>query len=221
MASYKIIDRTQRKSRIFRTDAIQLTVKFEDLPTQQLTPNQLLERLRRHFEELLDDVLRDSTENTRVRMALQSPQLAREIYVPFHPAEEMTADLILEEIEKVIQSNENFTLDEEVQVKFIITELPGGGYEMKKEDQLQLDSLRISNFPLWLKKKRSIITIKNNDDLCMARALMTAKAHVDEDPKYPDMRDGRKLQRTRAVYLHQAANIEPVSYTHLTLPTKA
>ena len=53
---------------------------------------------------------------------MQSPQLSREIYVPFHPAEEMTADLILEEIEKVIQSNENFTLDDEVKVTFIITD---------------------------------------------------------------------------------------------------
>ena len=57
-------------------------------------------------------------------------------------------------------------------------------------------------------KKKSIIRIQNEDDLCMARALVVAKAKLDEDPQYKYVADHRKPMQTRfAQELHQNAGV--------------
>ena len=45
-----------------------------------------------------------------------------------------------------------------------------------------------------LKKRGCIIQIKNKDELCCARAIVTLKARVDKDPEYQNIMQGRGLQ---------------------------
>ena len=57
-------------------------------------------------------------------------------------------------------------------------------------------------------KKRSIVRIQNDDDLCMARALVVAKAKLDNDPQDRQIRDHRWPMQTRlAQELHQNAGV--------------
>ena len=67
-------------------------------------------------------------------------------------------------------------------------------------------------------QKRSIIQIRNDDDLCCARALVTAKAKVDNHPKEKAIRQGRPLQKELALLLHHEANVPfgPCGYDALT-----
>ena len=58
-------------------------------------------------------------------------------------------------------------------------------------------------------KKNSVIRIQNRDELCCARALVTAKARVDQHPKYPSIRQGTQLQRRLAWDLHDEARVPP------------
>ena len=56
-------------------------------------------------------------------------------------------------------------------------------------------------------KKQSILEIKNTDNLCLARALVTVKARVDENPRYKRILKGTEYQRYLAHQLHEAAGV--------------
>jgi len=58
-----------------------------------------------------------------------------------------------------------------------------------------------------LKKKESVITIKNNDNLCCARAIVTAKARLDNHPKWDNIRRGFGKQKELALRLHRQAGV--------------
>ena len=66
-------------------------------------------------------------------------------------------------------------------------------------------------------KKQSIIRIQNNDVLCCARALVTAKAKVDQHPKMRSIGQGTKLQKELALLLHHEAHVpfSPCGYEEL------
>jgi len=59
------------------------------------------------------------------------------------------------------------------------------------------------------KNSKSIIRINNTDELCCARALVTAKTRLDQHPKYHSIRQGGKLQRELALRLHDEARVPP------------
>ena len=64
-------------------------------------------------------------------------------------------------------------------------------------------------FNLMHKKKDTMILIKNSDELCCARALVTMKEYVDGDPDkhYDNLRRGRPIQERLAKQLHQDAGV--------------
>ena len=73
-------------------------------------------------------------------------------------------------------------------------------------------------------KKNSVIRIQNRDELCCARALVVAKARVDQHPKQRAIQRGKgPLQRTLALDLHHEAKVPlgPCSYEALTAFSKA
>jgi len=58
-----------------------------------------------------------------------------------------------------------------------------------------------------LTKKRSIVKIKNKDQLCCARAIVTSKARMDQPVKYKLIRQGLPIQTDRAQRLHVEAGV--------------
>jgi hypothetical protein len=60
----------------------------------------------------------------------------------------------------------------------------------------------------YLQSKRSIVTVKNKDDLCLARALVVAIAKIDKDKRYKHLRDScRPMQGNAARELHRKAGV--------------
>ena len=55
--------------------------------------------------------------------------------------------------------------------------------------------------------KRYVIITKNKDDLCFARALVSTKAYVDQDPRYENISQGRGQQGHLAYMLHQETGV--------------
>jgi hypothetical protein len=55
------------------------------------------------------------------------------------------------------------------------------------------------NLEKYLAKKQSFIRIQNKDELCLARALIVAKAKIDNNPKYKYIADYRKPMQTRVL----------------------
>ncbi|CAB3991126.1 DNA polymerase, partial [Paramuricea clavata] len=86
-----------------------------------------------------------------------------------------------------------------VDVNVVHVEMPHGGTGTKRAE---------INLEKHLMKKRSIIRIRNNDQLCLARALVVAKAKIDNDPQYTSIVDHRRAMQTRlARELHQKAAV--------------
>lgn len=63
------------------------------------------------------------------------------------------------------------------------------------------------SYEQMLKKKKCIVTIKNEDELCAVRAIVTMTALADDDPKYEDFRRGRWRQGQLAKDLHREAGV--------------
>ena len=59
--------------------------------------------------------------------------------------------------------------------------------------------------------KRSIIQIKNDDDLCLGRCLAVAIAMRDNHPKLKSIKIGRKIQTELTHALYESANIDKIT----------
>ena len=176
------------------------TVRFNnDLKDMDLLETQ--QRTHVIFHHLLEDVTTDMNPNDQVRFVLRSYQLQTPISIPFLPVEKLTTEKVLSHIEKVVQSNEEFRLNDTVNIDITHVEMPqGSGRSKLKRTTYDIDE--------YLKKKKSIITINNKDDLCLARALAVSIARIEKDPRYRQIIDSRRpVQRERAFDLHEAANV--------------
>ena len=151
------------------------------------------------FDRLIEDVTEGMNLTDQVRFVLRSDQLQTPISIPFCPLEELTVEKVLSNVEKVVQSNEDFRLNDTVTINIIHVEMPRGSGRLKRT------TLNIRDH---LKKKQSVITINNEDHLCLARALAVSIARIEKDPRYNQIKEARgHIQLQRALDLHQAANV--------------
>ena len=159
------------------------------------------ERVQKIFDHLLNDVTGDMDERDQVRFVLRSDQLDTPISIPFMDVLQLTPEPVFSQIERVVQSNRDFRLNDTVTVDILHVEAPqGSGRSRLKRDILDIRE--------YLHKKKSIVTIKNNDNLCLARALVVAVAKIENAPNYKNLiRSDRRMQEKEAKKLHAAANV--------------
>ena len=151
------------------------------------------------FHHLLEEVTEGMGPNDKIRFILRSEQLETPISLPFMTVEQLTSERVYSQIERVIQSNQEFRLNDTVIVDINHVESPEGSGRSKRT---------IYNIRDHLKQKKSIVCINNTDDLCLARALAVAIARIENDPKYKQIiKSDRPVQRQRALDLHQTANV--------------
>ena len=195
---YELESVTKHKSKKFRMTATDHTIRFNNV-LSELDLIESYERTFAIFEQLLNDVTRDMNGKDQVRFVLRSDQLDTPISLPFMAAEQLTTEKVFSQIERVIQSNRDFRLNDTVTIDIIHVEAPQGSGRSKRT------TLSIREY---LHKKGSVITIKNNDNLCLARALVVAIARIEKDPKYKILINSRKTaQQMKAMELHRAANV--------------
>ena len=124
---------------------------------------------------------------------MQSPSLDYPVVIPFLRLQELTADRFLSEIERVLQSHEDFAIDSGLVLELTHMDMPTG--RGRKRCKF-VDMLK------YLMDKRCIIRIENKDNLCRARAIITAKAKLDDHEKRNSIRQERQIQREMAFKLH-------------------
>ena len=153
------------------------------------------------FDHLIKDVTEGMNSYDQVRFVLSSNQLQTPIALPFCSLEELTTEKVLSQVEKVVQSNEEFRLNDTVNIDIIRVEMPQGSGRSRVKRQTW-------NIRDYLKKKGSVITINNRDNLCLARALVVSIARIEKDPRYTRIiRPESAAQRERAFDLHEVANV--------------
>ena len=159
----------------------------------------VMSTLNSAFQHLFDRLTSDMAPQDQVRLILNSDQLDRPISLPFLQRDRLTPERFLAAVERVVQSNDQFTLDDSVSVNVVHVEMPQGGTGRKRD---------VVNLESFLRKKDCIVQIKNKDDLCCARAIVVAKAKLDNDPQYKSIvsRTGT-LQSRLTRELHESAGV--------------
>ena len=181
----------------FKTTGLDYRVQFNDLQVSGLPA--VLRRLHQVFDSLLDRVTDGVAAHDQVRFVMHSPQIEYPISLPFMSREKLTVERILAEIERVIQSNDTFTLDDSITVNIIHVEMPYGGTGRKR---------KIANLDKYLTRKHSIVRIQNKDNLCLARGIVVTKAKIDNNEQYRSIvNSSSPLQGNLAHELHEKANV--------------
>ena len=195
---YQLESRRKYHSKKFGMTATDHRVRFNNV----LADRDLLESYEssiKIFHHLLEEVKEGMAPDDQVRFILRSEQLETPISLPFMPVERLTAERVYSELERVIQSNQEFRLNDTVTIDLNHVVSPAGSGR-KKRTTFDIDD--------YLGEKGSVVRIKNKDDLCLARALVVARAKIDNDPRYNYIRKSdRPLQREKAFDLHEAANV--------------
>ena len=195
---YQLESRRKYHSKKFGMTATDHRVRFNNV----LADRDLLESYEtthKIIHHLLEEVKEGMAPNDQVRFILRSEQLETPISLPFMPVERLTTERVYSELERVIQSNQEFRLNDTVTIDLNHVVAPVGSGR-KKRTTYNIDD--------FLSEKGSVVRIRNKDDLCLARALVVARAKKDNDPRYRYIKNSdRPLQREKAFDLHEAANV--------------
>jgi hypothetical protein len=195
---FTVMKARQVRVKKFRTTGTDYTVRFTNT-FANMELSQYHNQLHEIFGDLLSAVIKDVPENDQVRFVLQSPQLEHPISIPFLSASRLTTERILAQIERVVQSNHEFRLNDSVNVNVVHVEMPQGGTGTKRSE-IDLEK--------HLTKKGSVIRIQNEDDLCLARAHVVSIAKIENDSRDRQIRNHRRPMQARlARELHEKASV--------------
>lgn len=141
--------------------------------------------LKKLFEAIFEVVTKGAKSTDLMGLKVQSPSLDYPIVIRFGPLPTLTADRFMSELERVLQSNKEFVIDESLIFEVTLVDTPSGGTRKR---------CKFVNTEKFLCDKRCIIRIQNDDDLCCGRAIVTAKAKIDRHEQWNSIRQGRGLQ---------------------------
>lgn len=187
---------SERKLEKFRTTASYYKIYVDDVEERDL-PN-ILKYLKTLFQETLNRMASDIPSTDLVRLSMDNPELDYPIVLPFMRRSDLTVERVLAEIERVLQSYEQFVIDETFGMELVhVQAVSGSGYKMKP----------VVDLTKMLNMKKSIIQIKNKDDMCCARAIVTAIARHEKHPQWNNIRLGRYIQGKLAEELHEKVSV--------------
>ena len=119
------------------------------------------------FNDMIERVKKDLNPGDIMRAAIHNDALDVPVFVPCRPMEEMNADTMLDVLMNVLNSNQDVPFDSTIQVDVGAIKYPRGGKGNK-----------ITNIRKGLLQKRSLLQIKNSDNLCLLRAVVVSFANV-------------------------------------------
>ena len=119
-------------------------------------------------------------------------------------ANDLRVQEVMQQILRMLNSNERFQLDDSFSLHISHIRGPGRGS----------GSQRIKKATMALEKlpdvKKSVVKIKNDEELCCARAIVTMKAYCDfgsRDSRYRNLQQGRPAQGQEAKTLHHVSGV--------------
>ena len=189
-----------------RRSALQRTVEevIYDIKLDDRYDNRKLADILPHLDNVFRDVLRDVRPSTArdtdlVRIYLQHPDLRVPITIPLRPWSDLKVRDVMDKIEHVLTSKESLRVQEGFNIHVGTIEVPDGGGRSKV--------VHVTGENSCLKRKKSVVTIQNTDNLCLARSIVVALAKLHGDPLYDSIRKPRMEQRIRAQELQQQAGM--------------
>lgn len=110
---------------------------------------------------------------------------------------------------RMLNSSEKLEMNDSFQLSFThVRKAPSGSGHKRKMKPGYTNPETFKRF------KHSVITFKNEDELCCARAIVTAKAKLDDHPKWHGFQKGTKIQNDQAILLHITKNYKNLHWHH-------
>lgn len=122
---YDIEKNGERKIEKFRTTALYYKVNIKEIEVEGL--QHILKTLKHIFQSILDTITETIPDTDSVRMSIDNPELDFPITLKFMRRSELTVERILSEIERVLQSFQQFVVDETFRIDIVHVQKP---YEM-------------------------------------------------------------------------------------------
>ena len=205
---YTIKAKSEIESRKFKTKSNVYSVDVKKFP-DKTSPVEFIPRL---FQQMADDIKRNcgAQGNDKLRIRINHPSLKLAIFISYMNASDLSGELITQEIKKVLQSNENFIInDGQLSLDITHTRVPEGSGRKSLHHGLYFESENMRT------NKRSIVCIDNTEDvMCMARAIVVGKCYAEKEDsdswkqKWNHIRKSYKsLQTVEAMKLLDQANI--------------
>ena len=207
------VDRRVRKfglhRRVFTTRLVQRggALRPELIPRDQL-PSLLDQALQIAIQrQVLDQPGVHENDHLMINMSsnrLQHAHQSSRVRVRDWLQDTEPAQMMMQQISKILNSNENFAIDDSfhIEVSHIRDSGVGSGSRGQRPGTQPIEQ--------FLRNKKSVVRIENNDELCCARALVTAKAYRDwgsRDEQYKHIMQGKPLQEQKARQLHRRARV--------------
>ena len=124
---------------------------------------EIQDELRDMFEDVMERAREGLDDQDLGRVIIHHDGLNNNVVVPLQNLGELNADVIMEKIENVLQSEENLPVDD----SFYIT--VGTIEQLKGGKRTTINKVRGENNSVHTKS--SMVEIKNEDQMCMARAI--------------------------------------------------
>ena len=118
------------------------------------------------FEDILQEARGDLAGNDLGRVVIHHDGLHDPIVVPLRPWDRLNVDVVMEYIEKVLNSHQELSVNDSFDITIGTIDLPKGGGKGNRRPFTSLQGDKNS-----IQIKTSLVTIDNNDQLCMARAI--------------------------------------------------
>ena len=144
----------------------------------------------------------DRTHEDKMRIMVTSSALKSLISTRVVSSGDMSARQVLDQIGKVLQSNEEIPLDRSFTIGVVGLKSPRGSGKMKNSK-----ALKVLDYTKYCKLKRSIITIRNKDNFCCARSIAVGLAMVQRHPKLKQIKLCTGIQKRLALKLCGKANV--------------
>ena len=166
---YRVVETRRRQIPRYRSEANEHVVRFDGERIGRLVNQEedIVNVFHAVFESLLERFVEGFAAQDRVGFEIHAPSLDHPIWIQLMRRDQVSVQRILQAIFRVLQSKTAFVLDGDVEIRVLHIEMPHGSGR--------------SNIRSWVNNKRSIISISSKDHLCLARALVTAKARIDKD----------------------------------------
>ena len=205
-------ERTAKKYGIKRTSYhLRLENPRNEFP---VGPSNIVNAFERGLANTIQEIIRDLPDHDRIQVYLGSNRLGNS-HTSAHVSVGAWRDplgasrQILDNISRLLNSNEQFEPDDTLQLDVTHISIPKPGTGKPKGARNRV-TFGTDTFDNVIKEKKSVITIKNNDDLCCGRAIIVAKAVADDDIRLNTIKDSRcHLQTTLARDLYAEARVPP------------
>ena len=124
--------------------------------------------IKKMFEQLHQDFVNNIPKTSKIKLVFEHELFPTNIYFPFLSPDDLTSDMILHNFDRIVQSyklgQETIQQKHSFKAKVMVVDLPSGS------------GMKNKTFEQFLHKSRSIKLIKNNDSLCLLRAVIVAIA---------------------------------------------